>query len=211
MKRLDPDGRLSQLLDDVGTSNGMGFTPDRRQMYYTDSGKRMIYLFDYDEGSGTITNQRQFVQVPEGEGIPDGMTVDAEGYIWSARWDGGRLVRYAPDGAHKWSMAFDAGSVRSMATDDLGDIYLTGTFYGAADLGGGLLEDEADFGVYLARLEADGFCHQERREDRTVYAFPGLKDSRVVRRCVYCGSEYSVREPLHKCSNCGGKLELVKI
>lgn len=62
----------------------------------------------------------------------------------------------------------------------------------------------------LARLEADGFCHQERREDKTVYVFPGLKDSRVVRRCVYCGSEYSVREPLHKCSNCGGKLELVK-
>jgi DNA-directed RNA polymerase subunit RPC12/RpoP len=62
----------------------------------------------------------------------------------------------------------------------------------------------------LARLEANGLCRQERREDKIVYVFPGLKESRVVRRCVYCGSEYSVREPLHKCPNCGGKLELVK-
>jgi hypothetical protein len=62
----------------------------------------------------------------------------------------------------------------------------------------------------LARLEANGLCLSESREGRTVYAFPGLKDSKVVRRCTYCGSEYSVREPLHKCSNCGGSLEIVK-
>lgn len=62
----------------------------------------------------------------------------------------------------------------------------------------------------LARLEANGLCHQERREGRTFYVFPGLKESQVVRRCAYCGSEYSVREPLHKCPNCGGTLEIVK-
>jgi len=62
----------------------------------------------------------------------------------------------------------------------------------------------------LARLETNGLCRSEGREGRTVYAFPGLKESKVVRRCVYCGSEYSVREPLHKCSNCGGNLEIVK-
>lgn len=62
----------------------------------------------------------------------------------------------------------------------------------------------------LARLEANGLSYQERREGRTVYVFPGLKESKVVRRCVYCGNEYSVREPLHKCPNCGGRLEIVK-
>jgi rubrerythrin len=62
----------------------------------------------------------------------------------------------------------------------------------------------------LARLEADGFCRPERREGRTVYVFPGLKESKVVRRCTYCGNEYSVREPLHKCPNCGGTLEIVR-
>jgi hypothetical protein len=62
----------------------------------------------------------------------------------------------------------------------------------------------------LARLEADGLCYQERREETTVYVFPGLKESQVVRRCTYCGNEYSVREPLHKCPNCGGGVEIVK-
>ena len=62
----------------------------------------------------------------------------------------------------------------------------------------------------LARLESRGICHQERRGDKTVYIFPGLKESKVVRRCTYCGNEYSVREPLHKCPNCGGTLEIVK-
>lgn len=62
----------------------------------------------------------------------------------------------------------------------------------------------------LAHLEGQGLCRQEQRGDRTVYAFPGLKESKVVRRCAYCGSEYSVREPLHKCPNCGGELEIVK-
>jgi len=62
----------------------------------------------------------------------------------------------------------------------------------------------------LARLEANGLCRQERREGRSVYVFPGLKESKVVRRCTYCGNEYSVREPLHKCPNCGGNLEIVK-
>jgi len=62
----------------------------------------------------------------------------------------------------------------------------------------------------LADMETQGLCHRERRDGRTVYVFPGLKESKVVRRCSYCGSEYSVREPLHKCANCGGPLEIVK-
>ncbi|HIC27867.1 MAG TPA: hypothetical protein EYO85_00250, partial [Rhodospirillales bacterium] len=60
-------------------------TSDRKQMYYTDSTKREIYLFDYNAETGDITNQRVFVQTAEDEGVPDGMTVDAEGYVWSAR------------------------------------------------------------------------------------------------------------------------------
>jgi len=62
----------------------------------------------------------------------------------------------------------------------------------------------------LARLEAEGRCVQDRREGRTVYIFPGLQESKVVRHCAYCGNEYSVREPLHKCPNCGGNLEIAK-
>ena len=109
--RLDPDGTLTKLLEGITCSNGMGFTPDRKQMYYTDSMKREIYLFDYDEGTGDISNQRLFVRTPEGDGIPDGMTVDAEGFIWSARWDGSCLVRFRPDGSEDRRIMFPAKKV----------------------------------------------------------------------------------------------------
>ena len=125
--RLEIEGALTTVLDGIGTSNGMGFTPDRQQMYYTDSAKREIYLFDYDLETGAITNQRLFVRTPEGEGVPDGMTVDAEGYVWSARWDGGCLVRYAPDGSEDRRISFPAKKVSSVTFGgaEYGDMYVT--------------------------------------------------------------------------------------
>ena len=60
----------------------------------------------------------------------------------------------------------------------------------------------------LAQLEAQGLCQTVIREGRTIYLFAGLKERKVTRRCTYCGSEYSVREPLHKCPSCGGNLVL---
>ena len=96
--RLDHDGTIMPLLDGIGTSNGMGFTPDRKAMYYTDTRRHEIYLFDYDRASGDISNRRVFVKVPDGEGKPDGLTVDADGCVWSARWDGHCLVRYSAGG-----------------------------------------------------------------------------------------------------------------
>jgi D-xylonolactonase len=125
--RLDTDGTLTKLLEGIGISNGMGFTPDCKRMYYTDSVKREIYLFDYEQDTGAITGQRLFVRTPEGEGIPDGMTVDAEGYVWSARWDGSCLIRYAPDGVEERRVTFPAKKVSSatFGGDDYGDLYVT--------------------------------------------------------------------------------------
>jgi hypothetical protein len=62
----------------------------------------------------------------------------------------------------------------------------------------------------LDLLVSKGQCRREPREGRVVYIFPGLKESKVVRRCVYCGSEFSVKDPLHVCPNCGGEVELVR-
>lgn len=125
--RLDTNGTLTRLLEGIGTSNGMGFTLDRRQMYYTDSRKREVYLFDYDQATGAITNQRLFLRTPEGAGSPDGMTVDAEGAVWSARWNGGCLVRYAPDGTEDRRIEFPAKKVSSVTFggEDYTDIYVT--------------------------------------------------------------------------------------
>ncbi len=62
----------------------------------------------------------------------------------------------------------------------------------------------------LGVLEGRGECRRERGPDKDLYVFPGLMEVKVVRRCAYCGSEFSVKKPLHKCPNCGGELELVK-
>jgi len=125
--RLDTDGTLTQLLDGVLCSNGMGFTPDRKRMYYTDSLKQEIYLFDYDQATGSLSNRRLFVRVGEEGALPDGMAVDAEGYVWSAFWDGGCLVRYAPDGTEVLRIPFPARKVSSVTFggEDYTDMYVT--------------------------------------------------------------------------------------
>ncbi len=125
--RLDTDGTLTKILDGIGCSNGMAFTPDRQQMYYTDSPKREIYLFDYNQETGELSNQRIHIVTPEAEGVPDGMTVDAEGYIWSARWDGGHLFRYSPQGEEVLRIPFPAKKVSCVifGGEDYTDIYVT--------------------------------------------------------------------------------------
>ncbi len=96
--RLDPDGSLRAVVDGLGCSNGMGFTPSRDAMYLTDSADGVIWKYPYDVATGRLGERRAFVTVTgNGEGVPDGMTVDAEGYVWSARWGGHKLVRHHPD------------------------------------------------------------------------------------------------------------------
>jgi D-xylonolactonase len=125
--RLDPDGTLTRLLEGIGCSNGMGFSPDRKRLYYTDSPKREIYVFDYLEGSGALANQRVFVRTPDDEGFPDGLTVDAEGCVWCAKWEGGTVVRYTPDGVEERRIELPAPKVSSLAFggEDYGDLYIT--------------------------------------------------------------------------------------
>jgi L-arabinonolactonase len=96
--RLDPDLSIHVMCTDVHLSNGLGWSPDDRLLYYTDSLRRTIWVYDFDLASGAIHDRRIFAQVPEDAGVPDGLCVDAEGCVWSAHWGGWRLTRYAPDG-----------------------------------------------------------------------------------------------------------------
>ena len=125
--RLDLDGSITPVVDGVDISNGIGFSPDERKMYYTESAARRIYLYDYDRGSGAIANRSVFLETPDDGTIPDGMTVDAEGYVWSARWNGSSLYRYTPDGTEERRVRFPAKKVSSavFGGEDLMDIYVT--------------------------------------------------------------------------------------
>lgn len=96
--RINTDGSYDVVAKDLLLPNGMGFDREYKYLYLTDSILRTIYRFDYDRATGNLSNRQPFVEIPENEGVPDGMTVDNEDHIWSARWDGGHLYRYSPDG-----------------------------------------------------------------------------------------------------------------
>jgi sugar lactone lactonase YvrE len=96
--RLDPDYTLTRMETGIAISNGIGWSPDSKTMYFTDSPRQVIYAYDYDQATGTIENRRPFIQTPGEASVPDGLTVDSEGCIWSARWGGWRIIRYDPQG-----------------------------------------------------------------------------------------------------------------
>jgi sugar lactone lactonase YvrE/DNA-binding IclR family transcriptional regulator len=96
--RLDGAGRLSEMDRGFHVANGLGWSPDDKTFYFTDTAKHTIYAYDFDIESGDIANRRVFVRVPDEEGRPDGLTVDTEGFVWSAHWDGWCITRYDPDG-----------------------------------------------------------------------------------------------------------------
>ena len=97
--RFEADRRVTRMQDRVKCSNGTGWSPDGRTMYYTESFRYAIFAYDFDPSSGEIANRRPFAGIDASAGgFPDGLTVDAQGFVWSAQPVWGRLVRYDPAG-----------------------------------------------------------------------------------------------------------------
>jgi sugar lactone lactonase YvrE len=96
--RLDPDLTVTRAFGDIICSNGPCWSPDGRTMYHVDSTRRSIRAYDCDPATASVGPPRVFVDDGAEAWFPDGVTVDAEGFIWNCKWAGGRLVRYAPDG-----------------------------------------------------------------------------------------------------------------
>lgn len=96
--RLDPDWQVAVVLTGTTISNGLGWSPDGDRMYFADSGAQCVYAFDYDVGSATASGQRVLCALEPDQGAPDGLTVDAEGYLWVATFGGGSVRRFAPSG-----------------------------------------------------------------------------------------------------------------
>lgn len=94
--RMDADQRVHQMLDNVTVSNGIAWSADKKTMYYVDTPTATVRAFDYDNETGAISNGRVVIRVAEGEGFPDGMTIDAEGKLWIAMWGGSGVARYDP-------------------------------------------------------------------------------------------------------------------
>ncbi|MFC9929569.1 SMP-30/gluconolactonase/LRE family protein [Streptomyces sp. NPDC127190] len=96
LSRVTGAGEVRTVLPDVAVSNGTGWSPDGRLMYYIDSPTRRIDVFGYD--GERVHDRRPLVEIEEGAGFPDGLTVDAAGCVWVALWDGGAVRRYTPAG-----------------------------------------------------------------------------------------------------------------
>jgi sugar lactone lactonase YvrE len=133
--RIDADYTISTALDGVTISNGLGWSPDDRYMYYIDTGTQQVDLFDYDITSGRATGRRTFVEIPVEFGMPDGLAVDAEGFVWVAMWQGSSVRRYSPEGTLEYVLQVPASQVTSCAFGglDLGDLYITTATTGLSD------------------------------------------------------------------------------
>ena len=95
--RLDPDLSIHRMEEGLRCPNGMAWSPDDRLMYLCDTWARRIFVYDFDADDGVPRNRRLFAELAQADGFPDGLTVDADGCIWNAHYDGWRITRYTPD------------------------------------------------------------------------------------------------------------------
>jgi len=137
--RVDPDGGVHEAAGGLTLSNGLGWSPDGATLYLTDSPAKTILAFDFDADAGTLSGRRVFADLSGPDSVPDGLTVDAEGCVWSAQWGGACLVRFAPDGGELLRVMMPVPNPTSCAFGGSGgtELYVT-----TASIG--MTEDEVD-------------------------------------------------------------------
>lgn len=125
--RYSGDGGLDRVVSDVTLSNGLGWTPDGRGMYYIDSLAYRVDLFDFDVATGAISGRRLFASIDRADGIPDGLAVDDDGGVWVALYGGGAVRRYDAEGSFDQSVALPADNVTAccFGGDDGRSLYVT--------------------------------------------------------------------------------------
>ena len=125
--RLDPDGTVTRMVEDVSISNGVAWSPDDTVMYYVDTASGGVDAFDFDPESAEIANRRRLLDVDPADGGPDGLVVDAEGYLWVGLWEGWAVRRYRPDGAPAGVVNVPCARVtkRAFGGAALDDLYIT--------------------------------------------------------------------------------------
>jgi len=125
--RIDPDLSVHHIWRDIRVSNGIAWNADESRMYFIDTLARGIDVFDFDAESGTLANQRRFANIPREDGLPDGIAVDADGYVWVALFHGGEVRRYRPDGMLTERIVLPVARVSScnFGGPELRDLYIT--------------------------------------------------------------------------------------
>jgi len=181
--RFDGDGHIEIVEEGVGCSNGMGYSPDKKTMYHTDSAVRTIYAYDYDLKSGDISNRSVLIKLDDTQGVPDGMTVDSEGYIWTAVWFSGCIIRFDPSGVEERRISIPAFQTSSVmfGGKDLNDIYVTTADFNV-DQGGPLDPADYDWAAYKSGYRGGGLFRirqdiQGVPENKADFTWPSHRSS----------------------------------
>ena len=152
--RLERDGRLTVLDDDLALSNGLAWSADGRRMFSVDTLRRTVSVRDYDPGSGAVGPRRVHLRLEDG--FPDGIAMDAADHLWVAVWGGGEVRRFAPDGTLVERVATGAPHTSSVAFagDDLRTLVITTA---TSELRDDQLRAHPDSGrLFTARAEVPG-------------------------------------------------------
>jgi sugar lactone lactonase YvrE len=130
--RLDPDLSLRRMESGVDISNGIGWSPDNRIMYYADTTPGKVYAYDFDLESGEIANRRVFIDRPQANGGPDGLIVDAEGAVWIAVWGDFCVERYDPAGKRvlRIDLPVQCPTKIAFGGPNLDELYITSSLTG---------------------------------------------------------------------------------
>jgi sugar lactone lactonase YvrE len=125
--RLDPDGKVTTMETHLTISNGLGWSPDLKTFYLTDTVRQKIYAYDFDPELGDIENRRIFIDVAPEHGSPDGLAMDAQGFIWSCCWGGWKILRIDPSGQIEREILLPVEHPTScvFAGADFSDLYVT--------------------------------------------------------------------------------------
>ena len=125
--RIDPDGHVRRMLSGLYTSNGLAWSPDGRHMYHSDSRGEMLWVFEYEVATGTISGGKVIAKLTDSDGRPDGGAVDAEGCYWSAGPSAGVINRFSAEGLllERYVTPIAAPSMICFGGDDLRTIFVT--------------------------------------------------------------------------------------
>lgn len=125
--RIDTDGSVHIADEGICFSNGLAFSPDHKTLYFADTVARCIYAYDWRSSDGALSNRRVLTRIDRSEGLPDGLAIDAEGFLWCAHWFGGCITRYDPGGKRERRIDTPASQTSSLCFGgpNLDEIYIT--------------------------------------------------------------------------------------
>ena len=133
---LEKDGRIKKQIGNVSISNGIAWSIDETILYYIDTPTFEIVAYNYEKSTGLISNKKVIIKIDKEEGAPDGMTIDTEGMLWIAHWDGWQVTRWNPATGQKLlAIKLPVARVTSctFGGDNLEDLYITSAKVGLSE------------------------------------------------------------------------------